>query len=100
MKEYVKAVRHDTLRAIENAGRLVDALGDGEGAGTDKLRKATKRFAKHLKEELAAWDEKYKKARAKSAPKATASTKSGAGKGNGKPPRAVDKATSQDEKPL
>jgi hypothetical protein len=65
MKEYVKAVRHDTLRAIENAERLVVSLGEGEGAGTDKLRKATKRFAKHLKEELSAWDDKYKKARAK-----------------------------------
>ncbi|MEO8421320.1 MAG: hypothetical protein ABI457_09015 [Hyphomicrobium sp.] len=65
MKEYVKAVRHDTLRAIENAERLVVSLGEGEGPGTDKLRKATKRFAKHLKEELSAWDDKYKKARAK-----------------------------------
>lgn len=65
MKEYVKAVRHDTLRAVENAERLVEALGEAEGSGSDKLRKATKRFAKHLKEELAAWEDKYKKARAK-----------------------------------
>jgi hypothetical protein len=65
MKEYVKAVRHDTLRAIENAERLFVSLGDGEGPGSEKLRKATKRFAKHLKEELAAWDDKYKKARAR-----------------------------------
>jgi len=65
MKEFVKAVRHDTLGAIDNAEKLLAALGDEEGAGTDKLRKATKRFAKHLKEELAAWDEKYKRARAK-----------------------------------
>jgi hypothetical protein len=65
MKEYVKAVRHDTLRAIENAERLVGALGDGEGGGTAKLRKATKRFTRHLKEELAAWEHKYKKARAR-----------------------------------
>ncbi len=100
MKEHVKAVRHDTLRAIENAERLIDALGEGDGQGTDKLRKATKRFAKHLKEELTAWDEKYKKARAKSAPKASAPAKSGADKGNGKSSRAVDKAASQDEKPL
>jgi hypothetical protein len=62
MKDYVKAVRRDTLRAIENAERLV---GDAEGAGTDKLRKATKRFARHLKEELAEWEARYKKARAK-----------------------------------
>jgi hypothetical protein len=65
MKEYVKAVRHDTLRAIENAERLVASLGDGEGPGSIKLRKATKRFARHLKEELSAWDDKYKRARAK-----------------------------------
>ena len=64
MKEFVKAVRHDTLRAIENAERLVTALGDEGGAGTAKLRKASKRFARHLKEELADWDEKYKRARA------------------------------------
>jgi hypothetical protein len=64
MKEYVKAVRHDTLRAIENAERLVQSLGEAEGAGTDKLRKATKRFAQHLKEELTAWEDKYKRARA------------------------------------
>ncbi len=65
MKEYVKAVRHDTLRAIDNAERLLASLGDAEGEGTQKLRKATKRFARHLKEELTAWDDKYKKARAK-----------------------------------
>ncbi len=65
MKDYVKAVRHDTLRAIENAERLVGSLGDAEGACTDKLRKATKRFARHLKEELAEWEARYKKARSK-----------------------------------
>ena len=64
MKEYVKAVRHDTLRAIENAEHLIASLGDEEGEGTHKLRRATQRFAKHLKEELTAWDDKYKKARA------------------------------------
>ncbi|MCZ7594792.1 MAG: hypothetical protein M5U16_07640 [Hyphomicrobium sp.] len=64
MKEYVKAVRHDTLRAIENAELLLRSLGDAEGSGTDKLRRATKRFAKHLKEELAQWEDRYKKARA------------------------------------
>lgn len=65
MKEYVKAVRHDTLRAIQNAEQLLAALGEAEGAGTDKLRRATKRFARHLKEELTEWDDKYKKARAR-----------------------------------
>lgn len=64
MKEYIKAVRHDTLRAIENAELLLRSLGEAEGSGTDKLRRATKRFAKHLKEELAQWEDRYKKARA------------------------------------
>jgi hypothetical protein len=64
MKEYVKAVRHDTLRAIENAERLVKSLGDEDAAGTNMLRKATERFARHLNEELAEWEAKYKKARA------------------------------------
>jgi hypothetical protein len=64
MKEYVRAVRHDTLRAIDNADRLVKSLGDEEAPGTNKLRKATERFARHLKEELATWEAKYKKARA------------------------------------
>lgn len=83
MKEYVKAVRHDTLRAIENAERLVAALGEAEGAGTDKLRKASKRFAKHLKEELAEWEDKYKKARGKEVPEPKAK----------EPPRAKSKDT-------
>jgi len=66
MKEFVKAVRHDTLAAIDNAEKLLAALGDEEGGtGSDKLRKATKRFAKHLKEELAEWEDRYKKARQK-----------------------------------
>jgi hypothetical protein len=64
MKELVKAVRHDTLGAIDSGEKLVAALGDEGGKGTDKLRRSTKRFVKHLKEELMRWDDKYKKARA------------------------------------
>lgn len=63
MKELVKAVRHDTLGAIDNGEKLLKALGEAEGEGTDKLRRATKRLVKHLKEELARWEDKYKKAR-------------------------------------
>jgi ElaB/YqjD/DUF883 family membrane-anchored ribosome-binding protein len=63
MKELVKAVRHDTLGAIDNGEKLLKALGEAEGEGTDKLRRATKRLVKHLKEELADWEDKYKKAR-------------------------------------
>jgi hypothetical protein len=53
------------LRAIEKAERLVEVLSEKKSGSTDKLRRATKRFAKHLKEEFAVWDEKSKKARAK-----------------------------------
>jgi ElaB/YqjD/DUF883 family membrane-anchored ribosome-binding protein len=63
MKEFVKAVRHDTLRAIDNGEMLIKALGEAPGEGTDKLRRGTKRLVKHLKEELARWEDKYKKAR-------------------------------------
>ena len=63
MKEYVRAVRHDTLGAIDNGEKLLAALGDETGKGTDKLRRGTKRFVKHLKEELTRWEDKYKKAR-------------------------------------
>jgi ElaB/YqjD/DUF883 family membrane-anchored ribosome-binding protein len=63
MKELVRAVRHDTLGAIDNGEKLLAALGDAGGRGTDKLRRSTKRFVKHLKEELARWEDKYKKAR-------------------------------------
>lgn len=64
MKELVKGVRHDTLSAIKNADKLLKALGQEEGKGTNKLRRATERLSKHLKEELARWEDKYKKARA------------------------------------
>jgi len=63
MKELVNAVRHDTLGAIDNGEKLLSALGDEGGKGTDKLRRSTKRFVKHLKEELMRWEDKYKKAR-------------------------------------
>lgn len=64
MKELVQGVRHDSLGAIRNAEKLLKALGKEEGKGTNKLRRATERFAKHMKEELARWEERYKKARA------------------------------------
>jgi ElaB/YqjD/DUF883 family membrane-anchored ribosome-binding protein len=64
MKELVKAVRHDTLGAIDNGEKLLAALGEADGKGSDKLRRSTKRFVKHLKEELARWEDKYKKMRA------------------------------------
>jgi ElaB/YqjD/DUF883 family membrane-anchored ribosome-binding protein len=63
MKELVKGVRHDTLGAIDNAEKLLKALGKEDAKGTNKLRRATQRLAKHLKEELTRWEDKYKKAR-------------------------------------
>jgi len=63
MKELVKSVRHDALGAIDAGEKLVDALGEAEGKSTDKLRRSTKRFIKLLKEELARWEDAYKKAR-------------------------------------
>ncbi|HEY7669445.1 MAG TPA: hypothetical protein VH852_02300 [Hyphomicrobium sp.] len=63
MKELVKAVRHDALGAIDKGEKLLAALGEEGGEGTDKLRRATKRFVRHLKEELADWEDKYKRAR-------------------------------------
>jgi ElaB/YqjD/DUF883 family membrane-anchored ribosome-binding protein len=63
MKEFVRGVRHDALGAIDNGEKLLEALGAAEGKGTDKLRRSTKRFVKHLKEELTRWEDKYKKAR-------------------------------------
>lgn len=64
MKELVRGVRHDALGAIKNADKLLKALGDEEGKGTNKLRRATERFSRHMKEELARWEDKYKQARA------------------------------------
>ncbi len=63
MKELVKGVRHDTLGAIDNGEKLIKALGDESGKGTERLRKSTKRMVRHLKEELTRWENKYKKAR-------------------------------------
>jgi len=63
MKELVKTVRHDTLGAIDAGEKLITALGKEDGKGADKLRRSTKRLVKHLKEELARWEDTYKKAR-------------------------------------
>ncbi len=64
MKELVKGVRHDTLGAIDNGEKLIRALGEEPGKGTEALRKSTKRMVKHLKEELTRWETRYTRARA------------------------------------
>jgi hypothetical protein len=66
MKELVKAVRHDTLGAIDNGEKLIRALGNEPGKGTETLRKSTERLVRHLKEELTRWESEYHKARASS----------------------------------
>ena len=66
MKELVKAVRHDTLGAIDNGDKLIRALGNEPGKGTETLRKSTERLVRHLKEELTRWESEYHKARASS----------------------------------
>ena len=66
MKELVKAVRHDTLGAIDNGDKLIRALGNEPGKGTETLRKSTERLVRHLKEELTRWESEYHKARARS----------------------------------
>lgn len=64
MKELVRGVRHDTLSAIDHGEKLMKALGEEPGKGTERLRKSTKRMVRHLKEELNRWETKYHKARA------------------------------------
>ena len=66
MKELVKAVRHDTLGAIDNGEKLIKALGNEPGKGTEILRKSTSHLVRRLKEELAQWESEYHKARASS----------------------------------
>lgn len=66
MKELVNGVRHDTLGAIDNGEKLIQALGDEPGQGTETLRKSTKHLVRRLKEELTRWESEYHKARASS----------------------------------
>jgi ElaB/YqjD/DUF883 family membrane-anchored ribosome-binding protein len=66
MKELVKAVRHETLGAIDNGEKLIRALGNEPGKGTETLRKSTKHLVRRLKEELTRWESEYHKARGSS----------------------------------
>jgi hypothetical protein len=66
MEDLFKAVRHDTLRAIDNGEKLLKALGGKSDKASEALREGTQRFVKHLKEELERWETKYKKAKASS----------------------------------
>jgi hypothetical protein len=52
--------------AIATRGeRLVTVLGDEQAPETDRLRKATNHFVRHLKEEVTAWEDKYMRASGK-----------------------------------
>ena len=66
MKELVKGVRHDTLGAIDNGEKLIRALGNEPGKGTETMRKSTERVVRRFKEELAHWESEYHKARGNS----------------------------------
>ena len=64
-EDLIKAVRHDTLKAIDNGEKLLKALKGKTGKALDALRESTERLVKHLKVELERWETKYKKAKAK-----------------------------------
>ena len=66
MEELFRAVRHDTLKAIENGEKLIKALVGRSDKASEALRDGTERLVKHLKEELERWETKYKKAKATS----------------------------------
>ncbi len=63
MKELVKAIRHETLSAIDSGEKLLQAIGDEPGRGTETLRQGTQHFVRRVKEELARWEAEYHKAR-------------------------------------
>ena len=63
MEELLKAVRHDTLKAIDNSEKLLKALGGKSDKVSEVLRDGTERLVKHLKQELERWETKYKKAK-------------------------------------
>jgi transposase len=67
MDELVRAVRHDTLKAIDDGEKLLKAVAGQKGKASEALEDATERLVKHLKEELERWESKYKKAKAKAA---------------------------------
>jgi hypothetical protein len=66
MDELFKAVRHDTLKAIDNGEKLLQTLVGKSDQASEALRDGTERLVKHLKEELERWETKYKKAKAAS----------------------------------
>ena len=62
--ELFKAMRHDTLKAIDTGEKLLKALAGKTGKASDSMRASTARFVQELKEELQEWEIKYKKAKA------------------------------------
>ena len=55
MEELFRAVRHDTLKAIDNGEKLIKALVGKSDKASEALRDGTERLVKHLKEELERW---------------------------------------------
>lgn len=62
-QELLKAVKHDTLKAINNGENYLKSLGGKADRASEMMRDSTERLVKHLKEELERWDSKNKKAK-------------------------------------
>ena len=65
VEDELKAVRHETLGAIDRGEKLLKALEGKSGKAIDALRDSTDRLVLKLKKELERWETKYKKAKAK-----------------------------------
>jgi ElaB/YqjD/DUF883 family membrane-anchored ribosome-binding protein len=63
--DLIKAVRLDTLNAVENGEKLLRALQGKSGHVAEDLRDGTEHLVEHLKKELERWETKYKKAKAR-----------------------------------
>lgn len=69
-EELLKAIRHDTLKAIENGESYLKAIAGNTDKLSEEMQDSTERFVKHLKEELERWERKKDKAQSKVKPRA------------------------------
>jgi hypothetical protein len=60
----MKAIKHDTLKAIDDGEKFLKALAGKTDRASEAMRDSTERLVEHLKEELERWDTKNKKAKA------------------------------------
>jgi hypothetical protein len=63
--DLLKAIRHDTLKAIENGEAYLKTIAASHDKTSEDMQECTERFVRHLKEELERWERKKDKARAK-----------------------------------